>query len=167
MSSRTLIPCALAALLLAGCAWGPRVEVTPVVLPTSALTYRLIGAEPATAVSLAVEGALRRQMEAQGWREVEDAPVWRVEAAYSIRPQKVGGYSDETARDEEWVAEPRLPQWWARKRLEHRLTLVLNGPVDSPTVYQTSATITDRDRTPEAAIDRLVEAVTTELKPGA
>lgn len=167
MSSRTLILSASAALLLAGCAWGPRVEVKPAVLPTSAPTYRLISAEPATAVNLAVEGALRRQMEARGWREVADAPAWRVEAAYSIRPQKVGGYSDKTARDEEWVAEPRVPQWWARKRLVHRLTLVLNGPGDSPALYQASAAVTVRDRTPEAAIDRLVEAVTTELKPGA
>lgn len=165
MASRSLILSASAALLLTGCAWGPRVEVTPVVLPTSAPTYRLIRAEPATAVNLALEGALRRQMQAHGWREVVDAPVWRVEAAYSVRPQKVGGYSDETARNEEWVAEPRIPQWWARQRLAHRLTVILNGPGDSPTVYQTSAAVTTHDRTPEATIESLAEAVAAQLKP--
>lgn len=165
MACRSLIFSASMALFLAGCAWGPRVEVASVELPAGAPTYRLIGAEPATPANLAVEGALRRQMQAQGWREVEDAPVWRVEAAYSVRSQKIGGYSDESARDEEWVAEPRIPQWWARKRLVHRLTVVLNGPGNSPAVYQASAAVTARDRTPEAAIDMLAEAVAVEIKP--
>ena len=165
MASYPLILSASTVLLLAGCALGPRVEVASVALPESVPTYRLIRAEPSTAENAAVEGALRRQMQANGWREVEHSPVWRVEAAYSVRPQKTGSYSDETARVEQWVAEPQIPQWWARKRRVHSLTVSLNGPGESPTTYRASAAVTVRDRAPEATIEKLAEAVAAQLQP--
>jgi hypothetical protein len=166
MTSRFLIVSASTALLLAGCAWGPRVETTPpVTLPVTAGTYRLIGAESATAVDVAVASALRRQLQAKGWRETAEAPVWRVEAAYAARPQKIGSYSDVSARDEAWIAAPALPQWWVSKRRVHSLTVILTGPGDSPTTYQASAAVTAREQNPDATIEVLAEAVAAELKP--
>jgi hypothetical protein len=166
MTNRFLIVFASTAVLLAGCAWGPRVETTaPVTLPVTAGTYRLIGADSATAVDVAVASALRSQLQAKGWNETADAPVWRMEAIYMIRPQKVGGYSDVSARDEVWIVAPALPRWWASKRRVHSLTVILTGPDDSRTTYQASAAVTVRDRTPDAMIDLLAEAVAAELKP--
>lgn len=166
MASRSLIVSASAAFLLAGCAWGPRVEMTPAAaLPASEATYRLIGVEPATAVDTAVASALRRQLQANGWHETGEASVWRVEAAYAVRPQKTGSYSDVSARDEAWIAAPALPQWWARKWRVHSLTVILTGPDNSPTTYQAGAAVTVRDRNPEATIDLLAEAIAAELKP--
>lgn len=165
MASRSLILSASMALFLTGCAWGPGVETTPAALPPSAPTYRLIEAEPTNALTLAAEGAVRRHMEARGWREVRDAPAWRVEVAYSARPQKVGSYSDASARESEWLAGPNVPQWWGRKRMVHSLTVILNGPGDSPTAYRATAAVKMRDRAPEATIDRLAQAVATDLLP--
>ena len=84
MANSSLIVSVSAAFLLAGCALGAGIETTsPAALPASAATYRLIGAEPTTAVDAAVASALRRQMGANGWRETAEDPVWQVEAAYA------------------------------------------------------------------------------------
>ena len=168
MASRSLIVAASTALLLAGCAWGPRVDITsPAPLPTSATTYRLVEADPATGVDGAVAAAVRRQLQARGWRETREAPAWRMEAVYAVRPQKTGSYSDISAGEQAWVVEPRLPQWWGRGRQVHSLTLILIGPGDSTTVYQSAAVATARPRDPDAMIERLAEAAAGALAPGA
>ena len=166
MASSSLIVSVSAAFFLAGCALGAGIETTsPAALPASAATYRLIGAEPTTAVDAAVASALRRQMGANGWRETAEDPVWQVEAAYAVRPQRTGSYSDVSARDEAWVATPALPQWWARKRQVHSLIVILTGPDASPARHQASATVTVRDRDLDATLDLLAAAVAAELKP--
>lgn len=165
MASCSLIVSASAAFLLAGCALGPGVETTSsAAFPATAATYRLVGTESASAVDAAVASALRRQMGANGWRETGEDPVWQVEAAYAVRPQRTGNYSDVSAREEAWVAAPVLPQWWARKRQVHSLVVVLNGPDGGP-AHQASATVTVRDRDSDATLDLLAAAVAAELKP--
>lgn len=166
MARLFLILSAVAAVSLSACASGPKVVTTPpAVLPSTAPTYRLIAPEPASAADQAVLAAVRGQLAAQGWRETREAPVWRIEAAYAVRPQTTGAYSDVSAREGDWLDAPVLPQWWGRKRLTHSLTLTLHGPEAAPGAYHAAAVTTVGARRADEALAALAAAAVAELKP--
>lgn len=163
---RSLLILSAVAVSLSACVSGPKVVTTPpAAFPAAATTYRLIEPEPASAADQAVLAAVRNELAAQGWRETREAPVWRIEAAYAVRPQKAGAYSDVSAREGDWLDAPVLPQWWARKRLTHALTLVLHGPEAAPRAYQASAATTVSARQADEAWAILAAAAVAELKP--
>ena len=164
--ARTLLISSIVAVALAACASGPDVATTPpAALPAAATTYRLIEPEPASATDQAVLAAVRDQLAAKGWRETPEGPAWRVEAAYAVRPQTTGAYSDASARDGDWLDAPIVPQWWGRRRLTHSLTLTLHGPEAAPGVYQASAAMTVGPRQADGALPALAAAAVSELKP--
>lgn len=166
MARSFLILSAVAAVSLSACVSGPQVVTTPpAALPTAATTYRLIEPEAASAADQPVLAAVRAQLAAQGWRETSAAPVWRIEAAYAVRPQKTGAYSDVSAREGDWLDAPVVPQWWGRKRLTHSLTLTLHGPEAAPDAYNASAAMTVGPRQADEALAVLAAAVVAELKP--
>lgn len=166
MVHRNLIAAGAAALVLAGCASAPHVRTTAsATLPPAAATYRLVEADPATVVDARAAEALGRQLKARGWREVGEGAAWRLSAAYAVQPPTVGGYTDESAREEAWVVEPAPARWWARARRTHRLTATLTGPGETAATYQAGAAVTMRARDSEAAIERLAEAVAAGLTP--
>lgn len=152
------------AFLLASCAATARVTTAPVVLPAGDRTYHLVRSEPATTRDAAVEAAVHRQMQAHGWREAEEAATWRLEAAYSVRPVKIGGYSDASARAEAWVAEPLSRSWWSRGRSAHGLSVSLIGPGEGEQIYQVGAVVTAGAKNPETTLDALAERVAIELQ---
>lgn len=161
-----LILSAVAAVSLSACASAPKVVATPpTALPSTAPTYRLIAPDPVSAADQAVQTAVRAQLDAQGWREAREAPAWRIEAAYAVRPQKTGTYSDASAREGDWLDAPVVPQWWGAKRLTHSLTLTLHGPEAEPGTYQAGAVTTVGPRRTDEALDLLAAAAVAELKP--
>lgn len=154
------------AVSLSACASGPDVITTPpVALPVATTTYRLIEPEPASAADQALLAAVREQLTAKGWRETREAPAWRIEAAYAVRPQTTGAYSDASARDGDWLDAPIVPQWWGRRRLTHSLSLTLHGPEAAPGAYQMSATTAVGPRHSNEALALLAAAVVAELQP--
>ncbi|WP_312784277.1 DUF4136 domain-containing protein [Brevundimonas sp.] len=164
--ARTLLISSIVAVSLAACASGPDVVTTPpTALPAAATTYRLIEPEPASATDQAVLAAVRDQLAAKGWRETRDGPAWRIEAAYAVRPQTTGAYSDASAREGDWLDAPVVPQWWGRRRLTHSLTLTLHGPEAAPGDYQASAATTVGPRQTDGALPVLAAAAVSELKP--
>lgn len=163
---RSLLILSAVAVSLSACVSGPKVvTMPPAAFPGAATTYRLIEPEPASATDQAVLAAVRNELTAQGWRETREGPVWRIEAAYAVRPQTTGAYSDTSAREGDWLDAPVVPQWWGRKRLTHRLTLTLHGPEAAPGVYQTSAATTVGPRQADGALPVLAAAAVSELKP--
>lgn len=166
MARHFLILSTVAAVSLSACASGPKVVTTPpTALPSAAPTYRLIAPEPTTAADQAVMAAVRAQLAAQGWRETREAPVWGIEAAYAVRPQKTGAYSDVSAREGDWLDAPVIPQWWGTRRLTHSLTLTLHGPEAAPGAWHASATTTVGPRRADEALNLLAAAAAAELKP--
>lgn len=164
--ARSLLILSAVAVSLGACASGPDVVTTPpVALPAAAATYHLIEPEPASATDQAVLAAVRDQLAAKGWREAREGAAWRIEAAYAVRPQTTGAYSDASAREGDWLDAPVVPQWWGRKRLTHSLTLTLHGPEAAPGAYQTSAATTVGPRQADAALPVLAAAAVAELKP--
>ena len=164
--ARPFLILTLAAVSLSACAFGPDVVTTPPApLPVAATTYRLIEPEPVSTTDQTLLAAVRDQLAAKGWRETREAPVWRVEATYAVRPQTTGAYSDASARDGDWLDAPVVPQWWGRKRMIHSLTLTLHGPEAAPGAYQTSATTTVGSRQADGALRLLAAAAVSELKP--
>lgn len=164
--ARLLLILSAAAVALSACASGPDIVTTaPAAFPAAATTYRLIESEPASATDQALLAAVRDQLTAKGWRETRDGPAWRIEAAYAVRPQATGAYSDASARDGDWLDAPIVPQWWGRKRLAHSLTLTLHGPEAAPGAYQASAATTVAPRQADAALPALAAAAVSELTP--
>ncbi|HRO33854.1 MAG TPA: hypothetical protein PLQ03_10625 [Brevundimonas sp.] len=164
MSGRSSGLAFAAALVLAGCAATVDVTTPPVSVPVDARTYRMAGFEPPTSRDVAVQAALRRHLQAQGWREVEQAPVWRVEAAYSVRPGRTGGYSDESARAQAWLAQPLSPPWWALGRSAHGLTVSLSGWTEEGRTHQIAAVTLAKDANPETTIEVLAQRIALELR---
>lgn len=164
--SRNLLILSVVAASLSACVSGPKVVTTsPAAFPAAAATYRLIEPEPASAADQALLAAVRDQLTAKGWRETRDAPVWRIEAAYAVRPQTTGAYSDASAREGDWLDAPVVPQWWGRKRQTHSLTLTLHGPAGAPGAYQAGAAATVGPRRSDDALALLAAAAVAELKP--
>ena len=164
--ARSLLILSAVAVSLTGCTSGPDIVTTPpVAFPAAATTYRLIEPEPATATDQAVLALVRNQLAAKGWRETREAAAWRIEAAYAVRPQTTGAYSDASARDGDWLDAPIVPQWWGRKRQAHSLTLTLHGPEAAPGAYQASAATTIVPRQADAALPALAAAAVSELTP--
>lgn len=163
---RRLLILSVAAASLSGCASGPKVVTTPpAAFPAAATTYRLIEPEPTSATDQAVMAAVRDQLTARGWRETREAPAWRIETAYAVRPQKTGAYSEASARDGDWLDAPVVPQWWGRQRLTYSLTLTLHGPEAAPDAYHVGAATTVGERQADQALIALAGAVAAELKP--
>ncbi|WEK58480.1 MAG: DUF4136 domain-containing protein [Candidatus Brevundimonas phytovorans] len=161
-SSSLLI--ALAAAALSGCAAGPRIDVTPpAAFQPGAATYRLAVPDAGAPDVTAATAAVRRQLQARGWREGDKSADWLIEIAYGVRPQRTGAFTDDAARQGEWTASPVLPQWWAANRKTHVLSLTLNGPGAAPTVYEASTRTVVGDRKQDAALEALAAAVVAEL----
>ncbi|MFK0298563.1 hypothetical protein ACIQTU_05005 [Brevundimonas sp. NPDC090276] len=165
MACRSPILIALvSAVVLSGCATGPRIEVTaPAAFQPGAATYRLAVADAGAADVGPATAAVRRQLQARGWREGDKTSDWLIEVAYAVRPQRTGTFTDDAARKGEWTASPVLPQWWSTGRKTHVLSLTLNGPGAAPTVYEARAATVVGDRKKDAALDALAEAVVAEL----
>ena len=162
----SLILSAVAAVALSACASGPQVVTTPpMAFPATATTYRLIEPDPASATDQAVLSAVRAKLAERGWHETREAPVWLIEAAYAVRSQRTGTYSDVSARRGDWLDAPVLPQWWARKRRTYSLTLTLNGPGGAPGAYHASAATTVAEQKDDAVLNALASAVVADLKP--
>lgn len=162
-SSSVLIALA-AAVALSGCAMGPRIAVTsPAAFLPGAATYRLAVVDAGAPDVSAATAAVRRQLQARGWREGDRSADWLIEVAYAVRPQRTGTFSDDAARQGEWTASPVLPQWWTTGRKTHVLSLTLNGPGAAPSVYEASAVTVVGDRRKDAALDALAGAVVAEL----
>ncbi|HEY1072201.1 hypothetical protein [Brevundimonas sp.] len=165
MARSFLILSAVVAVSLSACASGPKVvTMPPAALPAAAATYRLIEPEPASAADQAVLAAVRGQLAAQGWLETPEAPAWRIEVAYAVRPQTTGAYSDASARQGDWLDAPVMPQWWGRKRLTHSLTLTLHGPGAASDDYHAGAATTLGARRADEALAALAAAAVAELK---
>ncbi len=165
MTCRSPVLIALAAAVaLSGCAMGPRIEVTPpAAFQPGAATYRLAVADAgAPDVSMAT-AAVRRQLQARGWREGGKTSDWLIEVAYAVRPQRTGTFTDDAARQGAWTASPVLPQSWSASRKTHVLRLTLNGPGAATTSYEVQAVTVVGERKKDAALDALAEAVVAEL----
>lgn len=166
MARSFLILSAVSVVSLSACASAPKVVASPpAALPGSALTYRLTASEPLSGSDQAVLAAVREQLAARGWRETREAPVWRIETAYAVRPQKTGTYSDASAHAGDWLDAPVIPQWWGLKRMTHSLTLTLHGPEAEPGTYQAGAVTTVGPRRADEALGLLAAAAVAELKP--
>jgi hypothetical protein len=162
-SSSLLIALAAAA-ALSGCAAGPRIDVTPpAAFQAGAATYRLAVPDAGAPDVTAATAAVRRQLQARGWREGDKSADWLIEIAYGVRPQRTGAFTDDAARQGEWTASPVLPQWWSARRETHVLSLTLNGPGAAPTAYQAQAVTVAGDRKTDAALEALAQAVVAEL----
>ena len=152
----------IAVLLLAGCASAPRVEVVaPSAFAAEAATYRLADATSSDAVD-----AVKRRLAVRGWRETATAPDWIIDVAYGVRSQRTGAFTDEAAREGQWTTSPVLPQWWARGRRLHVLSLTLNKSGAAPVVHEISASTAVSDRKASTALEVLAEAVVAELPAG-
>lgn len=162
-----LAPVLIGAAVLAGCASTPRIEAQlSAAVPATPTAYRLLEAEAPTEADRAAAQAVRQALAARGWREVEDKAVWRVEAAYAVRPQKTGVFTDVDARQGEWTEAPRLPQWWSQGRRTYSLTMILTGPGNEPGAYRASAAAVLGRRQAEAAPALLAEAAVAQLGAG-
>jgi hypothetical protein len=162
-----LAPLLVGAALVTGCASTPRIEAQlSAAVPATVTAYRLVEAETPTEADRATARAVRQALETRGWREVSDGTAWRVEAAYAVRPQKTGAFTDIDARQGEWTDAPRLPQWWSQGRRVHSLTLILTGPGDELGAYHASAAAVLKRRQAETAPERLAEAAVAQLAPG-
>lgn len=154
----------VSAVTLSGCATGPRIEVAPPgVFSPGAATYRLAVADAEAPDVAAATAAVRRHLQARGWREGDKTSDWLIEVAYAVRPQGTGAFTDDAARHGVWTTSPVLPQWWAANRKIHVLSLTLNGPGAAPTVYEARATTVVGDRKKDVALEALAEALVAEL----
>lgn len=159
--SRTL-PLVLA---LAACASGPALEVArtgDAPAAASAQTFVLSEAEEEVPAAAAV----RRALEAQGWRPAPEGATWVVEAVHAARPETLGGYVEETAPEaaEAWKTPRERKRWWRSERRMESLTVRLLNAADRQEVARSDATLTTKASEPAGDnLTRLAEAAVAEL----
>lgn len=164
MIIRTLVALGAATLTLTACASAPEVKVPVLPLHSSQpVSFNVAGM--ASTDETEADRAVERLLEARGWRAGDGRSDWRVSTAYSVRPQTVGGFSDASASETAWVAEPVLPQSWDRKLLIHTLVVTLTTPEGDHGVYQATASLKTRDKRPEFVLGVLAEALVAALEP--
>lgn len=132
-------------------------------LPAKTTDYRLVEVEAPTQADRAIAEAVRGALAKRGWVEADDKTGWRVEAAYAVRPQKTGAFTDVDARQGEWTDAPHLPQWWSQGRQTHALTIILTGPGAEAGAYRASAVAVLGQRQAENAPTLLAEAAVAQL----
>lgn len=155
------------AAVLASCAATPRIDAalsTP--LSASTTAYRLLEPETPSEADRIAAQAVRQALAARGWRETQGKDGWRVEAAYAVRSQTTGVFTDADARDGAWTQEPRRPQWWSQGRAVHSLTLILTGPENEPGAHFASAVAVMGRRQGATAPQALAQAAASQLPVG-
>ena len=159
---------AMSAALVASCASTPRIDAAlSAPLSASTTAYRLLEPETPNEADRVVVQAVRQALAERGWRETSDKDGWRVEAAYAVRPQKTGVFTDGDARDGAWTEAPRLPQWWSQGRSIHSLTVILTGPGNAPGAHRASAVAVMGRRQAASAPQTLAQAAAAQLPSGA
>lgn len=126
-----LVTIGLGCHLLGGCAGGTAIQGWgDGHLPEGPQTYRIELDTLAPGADSEVISAVRNALLSKGWREANEQGSWTIEVTYSVRPMRVGAFSDESSRKGAWILNPALPQWWTRDREVHVLGLVLARPQD-------------------------------------
>jgi hypothetical protein len=163
----TRLPAALAisAVVVAGCAYVPRVNVAerterPVLQPGP--TYALSVQSERLPTQAGGSEALRQALSRHGWRETGDATAWTVRATYAVRPEHVGALG---ADQEAWLIQPRQTPWWRRPRVLHTLTLSLIPPGGQRESYRVDASISGPIDPPEETVRALASAAAERLDP--
>lgn len=163
MTGRVVTAC-LGILLLGGCAGGAAIQGWgDGRLPEGPHTYHIEFDALAPGAQSEAASAVRNALLSKGWRETDEPGSWSLEVTYSIRPMRVGAFSDESSRNQAWVSNPELPQWWTRDRDVHVLSLVLARPRDEGGDISVGAETRDGGPVREELLQDLAQAAVSRL----
>lgn len=167
MTPKHAVFLAFAAVLIAGCAYDPRVVVTEqsVWSPIQpGPSYALVVQDDRLPAESGGQAVIREALAGHGWTEASGAPTWTVRATYAVRPEHVGARA---ADPEAWLVEPRRTPWWRRTRAVHTLTLSLLEPRGQREHRRVNASISGPVKPPRETLRALAEAAAARLDPQA